>query len=112
MSRPEPTTDDIYCELILSGRLPVDILVDTGTVLAFRHTKPIEPFHAVVIPRAHVRNLVELEDTAIVAEIFAVIRSLVVTHALEDTAFRVVTNGGEFQESKHLHFHVLSPSGR
>jgi histidine triad (HIT) family protein len=109
MSHPELTTDDIYCELILSGRLPVEVLAETEAVLAFRHTRPAAPFHAVVIPKRHIRSLTEVQDVAEVAAILAVIREVVDRFALEQTAFRVVTNGGAYQESKHLHFHILSP---
>jgi histidine triad (HIT) family protein len=109
MSQPELTTDDIYCELILSGRLAVEVLAETETVLAFRHTRPAAPFHAVVIPKRHIRALAELDDFSEVAAIFAVIRDIVDRFALEQTAYRIVGNGGAYQESKHLHFHLLSP---
>jgi histidine triad (HIT) family protein len=108
---PEPTakTDDFYCEFVLSGLVNVDVLAETDRVLAFRHTRPVAPFHAVLIPKVHVRNLLELEELSLVAEIFEMARELVRRFDLEATAFRIVTNGGAYQESKHLHFHLLSP---
>jgi histidine triad (HIT) family protein len=106
---PELETDDFYCELVLSGHLAVDVLAETARVLAFRHTRPVAPFHAVLIPRFHVRTLLELDDMGVVAEVFAMARELVQRFELEATAFRIVTNGGAYQESKHLHFHLLSP---
>ena len=109
MSQPEIETDDFYCELVLSGRLRVEVLSDSARILAFRHTRPAAAFHAVVIPKAHIRTLLEVEDMSFVAEVFTVLRELVERFELERTAYRVVTNGGAYQESKHLHFHLLSP---
>ncbi len=32
--------NDIYCDGILSGKLPVDIVAETEEVLAFHHSRP------------------------------------------------------------------------
>lgn len=107
--QPAPQTDDIYCELILPGEMAVEVLAETDRLLAFRHTKPAAPFHAVIVPKEHIRSLLDLEDDALVAHVFRVVRDLVLIYGLEESAFRLVTNGGDYQESKHLHFHLLSP---
>ena len=70
--------NDIYCDWILSGKLPVDVVAETEEVLAFHHSRPFWPVHLVVIPKAHTPSLVDLGDS------------------------------GEYQDSKHLHFHVCS----
>lgn len=45
--------DDFYCEEALSGRTPVDVVIETEDVLAFRHTRPFWPVHIVVVVREH-----------------------------------------------------------
>jgi len=52
------TGDDIYCDEILSGRLPVEKVAETGRVLAFHHSRPFWPTHIVVIPKIHVSSLI------------------------------------------------------
>jgi histidine triad (HIT) family protein len=46
------TTNDFYCDEVLSGLTPVEKVAETESVLAFRHTRPYYPVHIVVIPKA------------------------------------------------------------
>ena len=101
-------TDDFYCEQVLSGKTPVDVVLETDDVLAFRHTRPFWPVHIVVIPKAHVPSLVDLGgcDPTILVALMAVVRRVATEVTLEQGAARVLTNLGWYQDSKHLHFHV------
>ena len=53
-------SEDFYCDEALSGRTPVEVVVETDDVLAFRHTRPFWPVHIVVVPKRHVPSLVDL----------------------------------------------------
>jgi histidine triad (HIT) family protein len=103
-------TNDFYCEEVLSGRTPVEKVVETDSVLAFRHTRPFYPVHLVVIPKRHVGSLLTLgeEDDRLLLELFEVIRQVAAQVLAEHGACRVLTNLGDYQESKHLHWHVAS----
>lgn len=103
-------TDDFYCDEVLSGRTPVRIVRDTGTVLAYHHTRPFWPVHIVVIPKRHVPSLVDLgdADAALLPELLAVVRDVAAEVLAAHGAARVLTNLGRYQDSKHLHFHVNS----
>lgn len=109
---------DFYCDEALSGRTPVDVLMETDAVLAFRHTRPSYPVHIVVVPKLHVPPLVDLGDGGehLLLEVLRVVRE--VAAQVRDTygAACVVTNEGRYQESKHMHWHVLYrgdlPEGR
>jgi histidine triad (HIT) family protein len=92
-------TQDFYCDEALSGRTPVDVVLETANVLAFHHTRPYWPVHIVVIPKQHIPSLVDLghADESALHELLTVVRRI---------AARVLTNLGEYQDSKHLHFHV------
>jgi histidine triad (HIT) family protein len=101
---------DFYCSEILSGHTPVTKVIETPTVLAFHHTRPSYPVHMVVIPKRHIASLLELEpeDGPLLLEILTVICQLAAQVTAEHGACRVVTNLGEYQDSKHLHWHVIS----
>lgn len=99
---------DFYCEEVLSGRTPVDVVAESERAMAFRHTCPAYPVHIVVIPRAHVPSLLELEDTGLTAELVALVRRVAREVQRERGACRIVANLGVFQASDHLHWHVLS----
>jgi histidine triad (HIT) family protein len=103
-------TQDFYCDEVLSGRTPVEVVRETANVLAFRHTRPAYPVHVVVIPKRHVASLIELgpDDSALLAEMFEVIRAVAAEVVASHGKCRVITNLGEYQESKHLHWHVVS----
>jgi len=103
-------SDDFYCEQALSGRTPIDTVLETDDVLAFRHTRPFWPVHIVVIPKQHVPSLIDLGagNEALLHKVLAVVRRVAEQVTREHGACRVLTNLGRYQDSKHLHFHVNS----
>lgn len=103
-------TSDFYCEQVLSGKTPVERVRETEHVLAFHHTRPAYPVHIVVIPRRHIDSLLTLTDSddALLAALFRVIRAVAADVVATHGAARVITNLGDYQDSKHLHFHVVS----
>ena len=99
---------DFYCAEVLSGRTPVQAVVETAAVLAYHHTWPYWPVHVVVIPKRHIESLVTLHegDVMLLLEMLTVIRQVATQVLAEHGACRVATNLGNYQESKHLHWHV------
>lgn len=102
--------EDFYCEQVLSGETEVEKVFETENVLAFHHTRPFWETHIVVIPKRHVSSLLTLEkpDEKLFLELFEVIRKVAAKVMSERGAARVLANLGDYQESKHLHFHVNS----
>jgi histidine triad (HIT) family protein len=102
-------TEDFYCEEVLSGKTTVNKVHETENVLAYYHTLPFYPVHIVVIPKRHISSLVTLEenDNALLIELFEVIRQVASNVVAEHGACRVLTNLGKYQDSKHLHWHVI-----
>jgi histidine triad (HIT) family protein len=101
---------DFYCNEVLSGKTVVEKVLETENVLAYHHTRPFWETHIIVIPKRHIASLITLEETdrEIFLELFEVIKKVAVDVTAEKGAARVLTNLGEYQESKHLHFHVNS----
>lgn len=102
--------EDFYCEQVLSGKIKVEKVLETENVLAYKHTKPFWETHLVVIPKKHISSLLTLEkeDETVFLELFSVIRQVADQIVKEKGAARVLTNLGDYQESKHLHFHINS----
>jgi histidine triad (HIT) family protein len=103
-------TDDFYCDEVLSGRTAVQRVHETENVLAYHHTRPYWPVHIVVIPKCHIASLIALDDAddPLLLELMGVVRGVAADVVAEHGACRVVTNLGEYQDSKHLHWHVGS----
>ena len=103
-------TDDFYCDEVLSGKTEVRVVRETDNVLAYHHTRPFWSAHVVVIPKRHVSSLLTLEesDSALLLELIGVVREVAQQIVSAHGACRVLTNLGEYQDSKHLHWHVCS----
>jgi histidine triad (HIT) family protein len=104
----EYTRHDFYCDMVLSKKVDVKIEFETKNVLAFHHTKPYWPTHIVVIPKKHISSLLTLNesDNYILIELIGVIKQVAQKLTQEYGESRVLTNLGNYQDSKHLHFHV------
>jgi len=109
-SSPAYDGDDFYCDVALVDVGALDVVEETDQVLAYHHTRPYRPVHVVVIPKRHVGSLTTLtaDDEPLVRDLFAVVQRVAARVESEHGAAAVLTNLGEYQDSKHLHVHVLS----
>lgn len=100
---------DFYCQEILSGKTQIKKEYESENVLAYHHTKPSYPVHIVIVPKKHIGSLQEIrdEDNEIILEIIQVARDLSKKLDLEQ-GIRLITNLGKFQDTPHLHFHLVS----
>jgi histidine triad (HIT) family protein len=107
-------TNDFYCDEVLNGHTPVQKIVETDNVLAFYHTRPFYLVHIVVIPKRHISSLLALQpaDDHLLIDLFAIIKQVAAQVIAEQGACRVLTNLGDYQDSKHLHWHVISGEPR
>jgi histidine triad (HIT) family protein len=106
---PTYTGNDIYCDLIIPQKIEVKVIKETDNVLAFYHTRPHWPTHIIVIPKQHIDSLITLDlDAPITKELLSMVQEIATMVAKEHASCRVLTNLGDYQDSKHLHIHVLS----
>ena len=103
-------TEDFYCDEVLSGKTKVKKVLETENVLAYFHTRPFYPVHIVTIPKKHISSLITLEesDNELLLELFSVIKQVATHVTSEYGACRVLTNLGKYQDSKHLHWHIVT----
>jgi len=101
---------DFYCEEVLSGKTPVKKVYESDKVLAFHHTKPSWETHIVIIPKEHIHDLLALssDKSDLLIEIIEVAKKLARGLDLNQKGARLITNIGKFQETPHLHFHLVS----
>ncbi len=87
---------------------------EDARALAFRHTQPIYDVHVVVVPKRHIASLTAAtaDDEKDLRALFVAIRDVTAQVEREHGGARVVTNVGAYQDSKHLHVHVVSGSPR
>ena len=102
-------TNDFYCDEVLSGNTEVDIVKETENVLAYHHTKPYYPVHIVATPKKHISSLITLEesDYSLLLELMLVIKKVAAEVTEKHGSCKVITNLGKYQDSKHLHWHIV-----
>lgn len=92
----------------MSFAVPVKRLRETSTLMAFYHPKPSYPFHVLLVPKKSIESLTELDstDSAFLLDLYSTVHSLVNEFHL--SAYRLIVNGGEYQDFPQLHFHLIS----
>jgi len=92
----------------MSFAIPVKRLRETDALLAFYHPKPAYPFHVILLPKKEIPSLKDLDpnDSVFLHDLYSSVQSLVDEFHL--SAYRLIVNGGEYQDFPHLHFHLIS----
>jgi histidine triad (HIT) family protein len=98
---------DIYCDLIISKKLKVNIEYEDEDIIAFHHTKPFWQTHIVITPKKHIDSLLTVEPR-VLNDLHNVIKKISEKVLNTENACGILTNLGDYQDSKHLHFHVYS----
>ncbi|PAD66633.1 HIT family hydrolase [Bacillus sp. 7586-K] len=101
--------NDFYCDEILSGKTNVKKVKETENVLAYYHTRPFYEVHIVAIPKKHISSFVDVneEDSFVMNELISVIREVAAQITNEYGACKIITNLGSYQDTKHLHWHIV-----
>ena len=96
----------------MSFAMPVKRLRETDYVVAFHHPQPSHALHILVVPKQPFSSLMDLpaEATPFMQDLFATVQSLVREFDLERVGYRLIANGGTYQEVPHLHFHLVANS--
>ena len=102
------TICDFYCDKVLGGSRDISVYFENEHVLAFRHSNPIWEQHVVLLPKRHIESLVTMEeaDNDLLLELMRTAKKIAGDFMTSHGACRVYTNLGEYQSSKHLHWHI------
>jgi len=94
----------------MSFALPVNRLHETDTLLAFYHPIPNYDVHILLVPKKAIANLSELglSDDEFLADVFRAAQILVKELNLGEVGYRLLVNGGKFQDVPQLHFHLIA----
>ena len=104
-----PDPDCIFCRII-AGELPAQIVDEDEHTLAFMDISPATRGHALVIPRRHSRDLLEIEADDLGATISAAQRlARRAKERLEADGVNLLNSCGRaaWQTVFHFHIHVI-----
>ena len=92
-----------------AGEIKPDVVFEDENILAFRDINAQAPTHILIIPKAHIATLNDLEDTELAGRLLQIVPTLAKQEGLAENGYRTVINcnsqGG--QEVFHLHLHLL-----
>ena len=101
-------SDCVFCKIV-AGELPSKKVFETERLLAFEDINPKAPTHLLLVPKAHVVNLLDgAADPALLGEIVAASAEIARRRGVTD--YRLLTNTGleAGQVVFHIHFHLLA----
>lgn len=90
--------------------LPQERLRETPSLVAFYHPSPSYPLHILIVPKAGYRSLLDLPpgETRFLQDLLDTVAALVRQFGLEPRGYRLIANGGAYQDVPVLHFHLIS----
>ena len=94
----------------MSFAIPVERLRETPNLLAFHHPSPSYPVHVLLVPKRDYRSLLDVPagDGDFFRDLFETVQMLVRDLHLEEGGYRLIANGGSYQDVPILHFHLVS----
>ena len=94
----------------MSFAIPVDRVAETDNLLAFHHPNPSYSLHILIVPKKAVIDLSALnpEDAPFLTDLIRTVQNLVKKYELDLTGYRLVVNGGAYQEVPQLHWHLIT----
>ena len=110
MKTPASAEGCLFCGIV-SRKVPSNIVYEDDDVLAFKDTNPQAPTHLLIIPKAHVSSVLDIDDsnTDLIGRLVVVANRLARREEVDSAGFRLVTNAGPEagQSVYHLHLHLL-----
>ena len=102
--------DCLFCKII-AGEIPSTKIYEDEYVYAFADIEPQAPFHAIIVPKMHIKCADEInsDNSLYIAKIFEAAAKISTAEGLEK-GYRIVNNCGEDggQTVGHIHFHMLA----
>jgi histidine triad (HIT) family protein len=93
-----------------SFALPMKRLRETDTLMAIFHPRPSHTLHILIVPKLKYETIFDIptNENEFTHDLFRTVKSLIREFNLEEGAYRLIMNGGDYQEVNRLHFHLVS----
>lgn len=100
------TDECVFCEII-TGRRDAAVLFESEAYICFLDSYPVNPGHALVVPRHHVQRLENVDWIGLVPALKRAHQ--LVTKRFDPDATNIGINNGQAagQTIQHLHWHII-----
>mgnify|MGYP000701639272 CR=1 FL=1 len=102
--------DCIFCKIV-SGDMKSQIVDADDSVIVIKDIHPQAPVHYLIIPKKHVRDLSDLDDPVVAADILLMANKLA-NQLPGDRACKLISNNGRDAGQSVFHFHMHFLSGK
>jgi len=99
--------DCLFCKII-AGEIPCAKVYENEKLLAFRDINPQAKTHVLIVPKKHMKNVLECDGETMAALLNAV-QVIAKQEGVAEDGFRIVSNCGKngAQSVNHLHIHLM-----
>lgn len=99
--------DCIFCKII-EGEIDSQKIFENKHVFVMLDAQPLSPGHTLVLPKAHVKNILELPENEVGPYFKGVQKAVsMIQESLEPDGFTHGINHHVGQTVDHLHFHII-----
>ena len=102
--------DCLFCKIV-NKEIPSNIVYEDNDTLAFKDIQPQAPVHILVIPKAHVARISELDqgNQNMASRLILAANKLARDNRIDQNGYRLVFNCGPNagQAVFHVHLHLL-----
>jgi len=100
----------VFCKII-NGEMPTNVRYEDEEILAFDDINPKAPFHVLIVPKKHLKNLNHANkgDLELLGHLLLAAKQVAGEAGIQDSGFKIVINNGKEsgQLVDHLHLHLL-----
>lgn len=99
----------IFCKIV-RGEIPCDKIYEDNDILAFLDVNPVNPGHALIIPKKHYSSLIEIPEKEL-GKVMKTVKKIIpgLLKSQNVCAFNLFQNNGKEagQDVFHVHFHLI-----
>jgi len=106
----EESSKCLFCK-IRSGEISKEFTYQDEQIMVFPDIKPVKPIHLLIVPKKHIKELIELDDMGLFVHIGTILQQMIREFKLGDMGYKIVINGGGYQLVDHMHIHLMGPMG-
>jgi len=106
----ELADDCIFCKIV-NKELPADLVFEDDELIAFNDISPQAPVHVLVVPKAHIPTVNDLDEdhAGLVGRMVLRAQALAEARGIDEHGYRLILNcnAGGGQTVFHIHLHLL-----
>lgn len=97
----------IFCKIVNKVIPARKIRYEDEDVMAFDSVDPKAKIHILIIPKKHILNFLEINNNFDFSKMIKAAQKIVLENKIK-SGYKLIFNGGKYQEIPHLHWHLLA----